>query len=1323
MSINLNIIIKRFFPAFLISAIMLFAGIMLVSANPDVTITTATGGESISIDTTATGGTGAWVSLTGPVIQEGAAGEIAIGSHVLSLPAGWEFNTSQNVTIAVGGGSELALSSNIIVPGTTTLSFNVSVISSSGPGSLSFSGIQVRPTGTTTATGYITQSSGVITGVTNDTTSFGTLTTVPGVVTQVAITTEPTNTVYGSTISPVVVNTKDQFGNNSVSGLGSSETITMTIASGTGTLSGTLTQDIGTGSGNGTATFNAFDILISSLGSFTLQMQSTSYGNDISASFDITAKPVTATITASNKVYDKNTTATITGATPVGTVGDDDLTVVYSSATATFASATVADGIVVNATGLTLGGDDASLYSFATGAASTTANITQKSLTLGGSFTANNKTYDRTTAATINADNITLLGIESGDEVTLTKVLVFDSKDVANGITVSLTGSSIAGAAVANYSLSLEGAPTTTANITAKPLTLDGSFTANNKVYDKTTDATINANSITLTGVESGDSVILTPVLAFATVAKADGVAVSLTASSSIDNGNYSLSLTGAPTTTANITAKELTVSGAAVTTKVYDRNTDAVITGATLAGVIEGDTVTLGAETAGTFNDKTVASSKSVITSMTISGDSATNYTITQPTLTGEITAKELTVSGITASSKVYDETTSATLNTGSASFVGIIGGDIVNLITTGASGVFSSASIGSGKTVTISGITKDGTDALNYTITQPTTTADITAGALHHFNVVVPTTPVMGTPANITITAVDQYDNTISAANLVTPFTGQVFIETDASNATYNSNTSFIAGNEGTKTLTGGITFNSAESSRSVSVYNLGATVLGTTGAIINVSASDTTAPAISSVSLNKGTYRLTQDANITVTVVEDDTASTVLISGTNGEESPAGTWTRTFAHGKSAIGTYSFNVVATDASGNQSVITVFYNVVADDAAAPTTVTINSPTAGATVSGSVTLTSTNGEYYQIDGGSWIAIATAWDTTAVVNGSHTVKVKGGDPIGYSETIVVIVNNTSDTTAPAISSISLNKGTYRLTQDANITVTVVEDDTASTVLISGTNGTEDPAGTWTRTFAHGKSAVGAYSFNVVATDANSNQSIVTVFYNVVADDAAAPVTVSIDTPTAGSTVSGSVTLTSTNGEYYQVDGGSWVAIATAWDTTAVVNGSHTVKVKGGDPIGYSETIVVIVDNTPAQGDGSLEVTRISTTKSYGTADGTYPNGWAWVFDITVPTSEELLSMKFSNWISGEDTIATANNMRIYSAESLNASDADSAITITSAGTYSSNLTLNADLNSSLEGRQVRIIVEMKIPEGSSGASYQASYGVNSASGD
>jgi hypothetical protein len=91
----------------------------------------------------------------------------------------------------------------------------------------------------------------------------------------------------------------------------------------------------------------------------------------------------------------------------------------------------------------------------------------------------------------------------------------------------------------------------------------------------------------------------------------------------------------------------------------------------------------------------------------------------------------KILTVSGITANNKVYDGTTTATLNTGSATLAGIIGNDAVTLVTGSAVGSFANGIVGNGKTVTVSGLTLSGADAVNYTLTQPTTTANITAAA----------------------------------------------------------------------------------------------------------------------------------------------------------------------------------------------------------------------------------------------------------------------------------------------------------------------------------------------------------------------------------------------------------------------------------------------------------------------------------------------------------------------------------------------------------------------------------------------------------------
>ena len=97
---------------------------------------------------------------------------------------------------------------------------------------------------------------------------------------------------------------------------------------------------------------------------------------------------------------------------------------------------------------------------------------------------------------------------------------------------------------------------------------------------------------------------------------------------------------------TLTIAKKQLTVSGASASDKVYDGNTDAVISGAELVGVVGTDDVTLANETTGTFADGNVAAAIAVTTSMSLSGTDAGNYSLEQPAgITASITAKELTV------------------------------------------------------------------------------------------------------------------------------------------------------------------------------------------------------------------------------------------------------------------------------------------------------------------------------------------------------------------------------------------------------------------------------------------------------------------------------------------------------------------------------------------------------------------------------------------------------------------------------------------------------------------------------------------------------
>ncbi len=127
---------------------------------------------------------------------------------------------------------------------------------------------------------------------------------------------------------------------------------------------------------------------------------------------------------------------------------------------------------------------------------------------------------------------------------------------------------------------------------------------------------------------------------------------------------------------------------------------------------------------------------------------------------------------------------------------------------------------------------------------------------------------------------------------------------------------------------------------------------------------------------------------------------------------------------------------------------------------------------------------------------------------------------------------------------------------------------------------------------------------------------------------------------------------------------------------------------------------------------------SLEVTKITQSVSIAIADGTFPHGWKWIFDITVPESETVFKMRFDNLTSGTNSILAGGNIRFYSDQSGNG--ASSPILIGSAGSYSDplNIISSADLDSAKAGRQIQVTVETKVPSGTPAGSYSGNYGIN-----
>ena len=141
----------------------------------------------------------------------------------------------------------------------------------------------------------------------------------------------------------------------------------------------------------------------------------------------------------------------------------------------------------------------------------------------------------------------------------------------------------------------------------------------------------------------------------------------------------------------------------------------------------------------------------------------------------------------------------------------------------------------------------------------------------------------------------------------------------------------------------------------------------------------------------------------------------------------------------------------------------------------------------------------------------------------------------------------------------------------------------------------------------------------------------------------------------------------------------------------------------------------SGTIGGDVTGTPPA--GALAVTSITPGQTNATADNTFTNGLSYTFNITVPSNEPNVAMKFADWMNttASSTMPTANNMRISSAQ---ADNSGATVLLTAANTYSSPaLHITGDLNPAMPGMQVQILVEVKIPANTVNGLYTTSYGV------
>ena len=240
-------------------------------------ITPATGGEAISADDANT----TYTALTGPFVQEGFIGEFTnSGTFVITVPTGYEWNTGATVDVTVtpafGGSTELDASFTSITA--TDATFTIDAASTTNPGQLEFTGLEIRPTtGTLPNNGNLTNTGSTGQG---GATNYGNMTMVPGAADSLVFVQQPSATNVDSVITPEVrVQLVDQFGNNVEQ---ASTSVSVALSSGTGNLTGTTAVNT---NALGIASFD--DLVVDDIGTKELETTSAGLSPDTSSTFEI----------------------------------------------------------------------------------------------------------------------------------------------------------------------------------------------------------------------------------------------------------------------------------------------------------------------------------------------------------------------------------------------------------------------------------------------------------------------------------------------------------------------------------------------------------------------------------------------------------------------------------------------------------------------------------------------------------------------------------------------------------------------------------------------------------------------------------------------------------------------------------------------------------------------------------------------------------------------------------------------------------------------------------------------------------------------------
>ncbi len=276
--------------------------------------------------------------------------------------------------------------------------------------------------------------------------------------------------------------------------------------------------------------------------------------------------------------------------------------------------------------------------------------------------------------------------------------------------------------------------------------------------------------------------------------------------------------------------------------------------------------------------------------------------------------------------------------------------------------------------------------------------------------------------------------------------------------------------------------------------------------------------------------------------------------------------------------------------------------------DIAAPE-VSLFSPAAGSTVSGSITITATASDnvgvtqvQFFVDGvllstDTAAPYSAAWNTTSTIDGVHALTAQASDGASNSG-MSTSVNVTVDNTGPAVNITSPAGGS---TVSAATTITATGTDPSGVTqvqfFVDGVSLGTDTAAPYSASWNTTSATDGAHTLTAQASDAAANTGI-SPAVNVTVDNTAPAV--NITSPAIGATVSAAVTITATGTDpsgvtqvQFFVDGVSLgtdtaAPYSAAWNTTSTIDGVHALTAQASDGAGnsgVSTSVNVTVDNT------------------------------------------------------------------------------------------------------------------------------------------